>query len=125
MFKCESLLFRTKDVSSNIDTIFLAVQYNPEALRELLNLAKSHGLLDQIILKKNEKGFNILQFATLNKSPECLKYVQSFLQNISLYISIRTMLEISRHDENSREDWKKKLFTSRNIDGECALQTAR
>ena len=86
MFNSESFLFRTKNVRSDIDTIFLAVQYNPEALRELLNLAKSHGLLDQIIQKKNEKGFNIIQFATLNKSPECLKYMQCFLQNISLFL---------------------------------------
>ena len=89
MCNSESFLFRTKKEfsvdkgrlrsSSGLDTIFLAVKYNPEALQELLKLAKSHGLLDQIIQKKDENGFNILQFATLNKSPKCLKYVQLFL----------------------------------------------
>ena len=96
MFNSESFLFRTKDIISDIDTIFLAVQYNPEALRELLNLAKSHGLLDQIIQKKNENCFNILQFATLNKSPECLKYVQCFPQNIYLYLNQDNVGDLSQ-----------------------------
>ena len=62
----------------------------------MLKLAKTHGLLDQIIEKEDEKGFNILQFATLNKSPECLKYVQCFPQNISLYLNQDNVGDLSQ-----------------------------
>ena len=86
MCNSESFPFRTTDESSGLDTIFLAVKYNSEALKRMLKLAKTHGLLDQIIEKEDEKGFNILQFATLNKSPECLKYAQCFPQNIPFYL---------------------------------------
>ena len=73
------------DEFSALNTVFLAVKYNPEALEKILKLAKDHGLLDQIIQEKDANHYNILQFATLNKTADSLKYVQSSPQNISIY----------------------------------------
>ena len=72
-----SLPTRPTEEFSTLNTIFLAVKYNPEALKKMLDLAQTHDLLGQVI-QEGKNGFNILQFAAMNKTPACLEYRHRF-----------------------------------------------
>ena len=61
------------DEFSSLNTMFLCVKYNPEALGELLKLADDHDLLDEVMGETDARNYNLLQFATLNKEPACLQ----------------------------------------------------
>ena len=61
------------DEFSSLNTMFLCVKYNPEALGKLLDLASHHGLLDEVMGETDARNYNLLQFATLNKDPNCLQ----------------------------------------------------
>ena len=61
------------DEFSYLNTTFLCVKYNPEALEKLLDLAGHHGLLDEVMGETDMRNYNLLQFATLNKEPTCLQ----------------------------------------------------
>ena len=61
------------DEFSSLNTMFLCVKYNPEALGKFLDLAGHHGLLDEVMAETEARNYNLLQFATLNKDPTCLQ----------------------------------------------------
>ena len=61
------------DEFSSLNTLFLCVKYNPQALGKLLKLAEYHGLLDEVMDETDGRNYNLLQFATLNKEPVCLQ----------------------------------------------------
>ena len=61
------------DEFSSLNTMFLCVKYNPEALVKFLDLAGHHGLLDEVMTETEARNYNLLQFATLNKDPTCLQ----------------------------------------------------
>ena len=61
------------DEFSSLNTMFLCVKYNPEALGKLLDLAGHHGLLDEVMAETDARNYNLLQFATLNRETVCLQ----------------------------------------------------
>ena len=71
VFKPRNILLT--DEFSSLNTMFLCVKYNPEALGKLLDLAGHHGLLDEMMAETDARNYNLLQFATLNKETVCLQ----------------------------------------------------
>ena len=64
-----------QDEVCGVSTMFLAVKYNEKALSKLLELAAKHSIqTSDIINNQTEmRGFNLLQFSTLNKTLTCMK----------------------------------------------------
>lgn len=115
---------RQTDEFSGLSTMFLCVKYNPEALERMLELFRAHGLLDQVLSQKDGRDFNILQFATLNKTTRSLQSVSSHHE--TFYISHRRiLLKFGENDDDEINQLKKKLFKSRNCNHQSALQTTR
>ena len=57
-----------------LNSMFLAVKYNPEATEKMTQIATSHGIMekvleDQVTLQKE----TLFQLATKNKTTECLR----------------------------------------------------
>ena len=61
------------DEACSISILHLAVKYNNEVLDDFLKIAKKHGLQKIVMEVQDLRGNNILQFASFNKSPECIR----------------------------------------------------
>ena len=89
------------DIVFGPTTLHLAVKYNKEALTTLLQVARSHNLLEKVFKATDSRGINLLQFATFNVTPECLKILMA----------------------EAKHDGHRLLSQSRNNSGESPLQT--
>ena len=53
--------------------LHLAVKYNIKMLKTMMEVARRHKLMQKVWEQKDFRDLNILQFATFNKTPECLE----------------------------------------------------
>ena len=66
--------FKLRDEVCAPSALFLAVKYNAEALQQLVKIADSHGIMDDILSNQRDfRDFNLLQFATKNASIQSLR----------------------------------------------------
>ena len=66
--------FKLRDEVCAPSALFLAVKYNPEALQQLLKIADTHSILDDILSsQKDFREFNLLQYSTRNESIKSLR----------------------------------------------------
>ncbi len=66
--------FKLRDEVCAPSALFLAVKYNPEALQQLVKIADTHGIMDNILSSQRDfKDFNLLQFSTKNSSINSLR----------------------------------------------------
>ena len=99
-------LMEYPDELCGLTTMFLAVKYNPEALSELMKVAKWHLIWDDVVKNQRDmRNMNLLQFATLNRTTDCLK----------------TLMRAKR----MKEDRRKELYNARNVIQQGPLHTAR
>ena len=71
--------FKLRDEVCAPTSLFLAIKYNPEALQQLVKIADAHGIMDDILKSQRDyRDFNLLQFATKNKSINSLRLVNIF-----------------------------------------------
>ena len=61
------------DEACSISILHLAVKYNKEALKDFLEIAKEHELLNLVMEVRDLRGNTLLQFASFNKTPECVR----------------------------------------------------
>ena len=66
--------FKLRDEVCAPSALFLAVKYNAEALQQLVKIADTHGIMDDILSSQRDlRDFNLLQFATKNASIKSLR----------------------------------------------------
>ena len=63
------------DEVCGLTPLFLAVKYNAKALSRFLKIAAKHQIPMTDVLKSQQekRGYNLLQFATFNKTLECMR----------------------------------------------------
>ena len=67
------------DVDSDDDEVYqptllhLAIKYNEEALRFMLNLGKEHGLTTEIFKLEDSRKVNLLHYAAMQPTTKCLE----------------------------------------------------
>ena len=63
------------DEACGLTPMFLAVKYNAKALARFLKIAAKHEIPMTELLKSHQekRGYNLLQFATFNKTLECMR----------------------------------------------------
>ena len=67
------------DEVCGLSTLHLAVKYN-EVVKQMLEIAQSHHLTKEVMEAKDIRGFNILQFSTLN----CFNNVHTTHQTLAM-----------------------------------------
>ena len=88
-FAEEALFTKTRNIEFNISHfeqqallpeeaylltgLHLAVKYNIEMLKTMMEVARRHKLMQKVWEQKDFRDLNILQFATFNRTPECLE----------------------------------------------------
>ena len=88
-FAEEALFTKTRNIEFNISHfeqqallpeeaylltgLHLAVKYNIEMLKTMMEVARRHKLMQKVWEQKDFRDLNILQFATFNRTPDCLE----------------------------------------------------
>ena len=71
--------FKLRDEVCAPSALFLAVKYNPEALQQMVKIADTHGIMDDILSsQKDFREFNLLQYSTKNESIKSLRWIEAF-----------------------------------------------